>query len=186
MGENLLHWDLATFVEINSHLTSTFLDYLCPLLRYKYFWAPLYAFVFSYLIIKYKRKGIIMILFLILVVFIADKLSSEIIKPYVHRLRPCNDPFVKQYARLLVGCGRSFSFPSSHASNHFAVAVYFICLFYSKWRWILPISILWAFAISYSQVYVGVHYPLDVIAGAVLGISIGFAVGLIPKKILSY
>mgnify|MGYP000123794765 FL=1 len=186
MSESLLNWDLQSFVIINSHLTSTFLDFLCPLLRNKYFWAPLYAFLFSFLIINYKGKGLLMILFLVLVVVLADQLSSELIKPHVRRLRPCNDPFVKEYVRLLVGCGGGFSFPSSHATNHFAVAVYLTTLFYTKWKWILPLSILWAFSISYSQIYVGVHYPVDVVTGALLGTSIGLGVGIVPRKLIKY
>ncbi|MBT5990208.1 MAG: phosphatase PAP2 family protein, partial [Bacteroidetes bacterium] len=79
-----------------------------------------------------------------------------------------------------------FSFPSSHATNHFAVAVYLTTLFYSKWKWILPLSILWAFSISYSQIYVGVHYPVDVVTGALLGTSIGLGVGIVPRKLIKY
>jgi membrane-associated phospholipid phosphatase len=186
MGEQLLQWDLNVFVLINSQLTSLVLDYVCPLLRDKYFWAPLYAFMFSYLIINYKRKGVLIAVLLILTVTIADQLSSELLKPYVHRLRPCNDPFVQPYVRLLVGCGGGYSFPSSHASNHFAIATFLISVFYSKWKWILPIGVLWAFAISYSQVYVGVHYPVDVLTGMLLGISIGMGVGIIPKRIMDF
>ena len=120
-----------------------------------------------------------MILFLGLTFGCTDFISSSLIKPTVQRLRPCNDPEIKSDVKNLVDCGSGYSFPSSHASNHFGLAVFLIVLFFSKWKLILPIGLLWAASISFAQVYVGVHYPIDILAGAMLGGMIGFIMGKI-------
>jgi len=86
--------------------------------------------------------------------------------------------------RQLIDCGGGFSFPSSHATNHFAVGVYLINIFIKKFRWYMPFFILWAGIISYSQIYVGVHFPIDVIAGGLLGSAIGWTMATIMKKII--
>jgi undecaprenyl-diphosphatase len=78
----------------------------------------------------------------------------------------------------IVGCGKGFSFISAHATNHFAIAVFFSVLFYNQYKWIVYIAILWAGLIAFSQVYVGVHYPFDVICGALLGSILGYIQGI--------
>ena len=82
-----------------------------------------------------------------------------------------------------VGCGSGYSFPSAHATNHFAIAVFLIVIFYDKWKPILPIGLFWAFIISFAQVYVGVHYPVDVMCGMVLGVMIGLFTSKLYKNI---
>jgi len=82
-----------------------------------------------------------------------------------------------------VPCGSGYSFPSAHATNHFAIALFLIFVFHDKWKPILPIALIWAFIISFSQIYVGVHYPIDTMAGAILRSSIGIATSFIYKKI---
>jgi undecaprenyl-diphosphatase len=78
--------------------------------------------------------------------------------------------------RLLVQCGSGYSFPSTHATNHFAFALFMIGTLAQRYRWIVAPLIIWAAAIAYAQVYVGVHYPFDVLCGALLGSSIGIFV----------
>jgi len=101
----------------------------------------------------------------------------------VARVRPCNDFSLATDIIHRVPCGSGLSFPSAHATNHFAIAVFLICLFYSRWKPVLPIGIFWAFIISFAQVYVGVHYPVDVTTGALLGITIGLICAGIFKKL---
>lgn len=120
---------------------------------------------------------------LILTVVLADQISSSVIKPFFNRLRPCNDPDLIETVRLLVNCGGGKSFTSSHATNHFAVATFLGCISSAYNRVIAGLLLLWAAAISYGQVYVGVHFPIDIIFGAVLGIFLGAAVyRLLVKK----
>jgi membrane-associated phospholipid phosphatase len=107
-----------------------------------------------------------------------------VIKPLVHRLRPCNDPELSSQVHLLVGCGSGYSFVSSHAANHFGFALFIIILFKDRFSWITVPALLWAFLVSFAQVYVGLHYPADVTLGALIGILIGWATGTICKNIL--
>ena len=179
MLEQLIQFDQSLFFTINHGLSNSFFDWLMPALRNRFFWTPLYLFIIIFFIRNYGKQGWIMILFLGLTFGCTDFISSSLIKPTVQRLRPCNDPEIKSDVKNLIDCGSGFSFPSSHASNHFGLAVFLIMMFYPKWKLILPIGLLWAASISFAQVYVGVHYPIDILAGAMLGGMIGFMMGTI-------
>jgi undecaprenyl-diphosphatase len=179
MLEQLIQFDQNLFFTINHGLSNSFFDWLMPALRNRFFWTPLYLFIIIFSIRTYGKQGWIMILFLGLTFGCTDFISSSLIKPTVQRLRPCNDPEIKSDVKNLIDCGSGYSFPSSHASNHFGLAVFLIVLFFSKWKLILPMGLLWAASISFAQVYVGVHYPIDILAGAMLGGMIGFIMGKI-------
>ncbi|MEA3495790.1 MAG: phosphatase PAP2 family protein [Bacteroidota bacterium] len=185
MLEHILEFDFKLFQLINIYWTNSVFDSVLPFLRNKYFWTPFYIFLFSYFIINFKKKGLLLILIIILLIFVSDQLSSHVIKPFVGRLRPCNEILIKDYVRLLANCSSGFSFPSSHATNHFALAFFLIVLFNKRYKWVFPVLFFWAFAISYSQVYVGVHYPLDILTGGFLGTIIGITFGMIPKNHLN-
>jgi len=86
---------------------------------------------------------------------------------------------LKNEVRNLIACGTGYSFPSSHAANHFGLAVFLILVFFHKWRLILPIGLFWAFSVSFAQIYVGVHFPLDIMGGALLGSMIGYIMSAI-------
>src|SRR5690606_41271822 len=103
-------------------------------------------------------------------------------KKNVKRVRPCNDLVFKNEVNIRVRCGSGFSFTSSHATNHFAMAFFWIALFRHRWKHTLWLCITWASLISFSQIYVGVHYPVDIICGALLGILIGTGVGYLFKR----
>ena len=179
MLEQLIQFDQNLFFTINHGLSNSFFDWLMPALRNRFFWTPLYLFIIIFFIRNYGKQGWIMILFLGLTFGCTDFISSSLIKPTVQRLRPCNNPEIKSDVKNLIDCGSGFSFPSSHASNHFGLAVFLIMMLYRKWKLILPIGLLWAASISFAQVYVGVHYPVDILAGAMLGGMIGFSMGTI-------
>jgi undecaprenyl-diphosphatase len=179
----LLQLDTALFLKIHRGLSNDFFDVLMPILRNRFFWTPLYLFIIIYCIRTYKKIGIYMIGGALLTFALGDLTASRIIKPNVNRTRPCNEVSLTSEIIHRVPCGSGQSFPSAHATNHFAIAVYFILLFYKRWKAILPIGIAWAAAISFAQIYVGVHYPIDVLCGAILGVGIGFLGAFIYQKI---
>lgn len=183
MIAELQQFDAELFLKIHRGLSNGFFDWLMPLVRNRFFWAPLYLFIIIFCIKQYKKQGYYMIGMILITFAIGDLMASRIIKPAVARVRPCNEISLASDIIHRVPCGTGYSFPSSHATNHFAIAVLLICLFYPKWKGILPLGLGWAMLISFAQVYVGVHYPIDVTVGALLGTCIGFFTFFIYQKI---
>ncbi len=178
----LLTYDELLFSLINGVWNHPVLDAVMPWWREKETWIPLYVILGVVLAWRFRFRVIYFMLAVALTVTVADTVSSKVIKPAVERLRPCNDPEVKPAVELRIRCGPGFSFPSSHATNHFAVAAFFFVTLggmYRIMRW--PIF-LWAATIAYGQVYVGVHYPLDVLTGGLLGLLIGWAVAAAYRR----
>ncbi len=179
----LLTWDAALFHFINTSLANPVFDVLMPLCREKWIWAPLYLFIVAFILIHFGSRGWVVLLGLIAVVAISDGLSSELIKKNVHRLRPCNDLALADSVQLRIdSCGSGYSFTSSHAANHFAVALFLCGLLGGLARWIRPAAWVWASIIAFSQVYVGVHYPGDVLGGALVGILVGWSVARLMRR----
>lgn len=173
MTEVLLNWDVQTFLWINVELANDWFDAILPLLRDKLFWVPLYVFILSIVFFNSRwRQSLLVILILAGTMAISDTISSKIIKPTIERVRPCNNPELEGFMIERVRCGGGYSFTSSHATNHFTLSVFLFYLFVGLgiWRWLF---ILWAASIAYAQIYVGVHYPLDVMFGAFNGTLIG-------------
>ncbi|MEO6631312.1 MAG: phosphatase PAP2 family protein, partial [Mucilaginibacter sp.] len=136
----------------------------------------------GFCIYKYKKQGVIIIILLALAAGFADFTSASIVKQVIKRARPCRDVVVSKTDIVRVGCGTGYSFPSTHATDHFAMAFFLIMLFHKKWRWIWLWGIFWAGTICFAQVYVGVHFPLDVTCGALYGILVGWLFSLLFKK----
>jgi undecaprenyl-diphosphatase len=169
MLDSLIHFDQQLFFAINHGLSNPFFDWLMPVLRNRYTWVPLYAFLVIFLTWKYRWTGLMIIVFMGATFGLTDSISSRFVKYLMERPRPCNDLLFKSQVTSLVNCGTGFSFPSAHAANHFGLAIFAILIFYHKWKGVLPVGLIWASAIALAQVYVGVHYPFDVISGAILG-----------------
>jgi undecaprenyl-diphosphatase len=139
----------------------------------KVIWAPLYLAILIYLAYKYKRKFFLILIFIIAAVAMADQFSVQLFKNVFHRLRPCHEPAIQDLIHLVNGeCGGLYGFVSSHAANSFNVAL--LSLMFIRKRWYTMAILLWASVICYSRVYLGVHYPGDVICGAMLGSLIGW------------
>jgi membrane-associated phospholipid phosphatase len=168
---NLINWDFQLFEAINTGMSSLFLDAILPWMREPLFWFPLYTFIIAFAFFNYGKKAYWLVLFLGLTAGSSDMISSRLVKKSIQRIRPCNDDKVMVIER--VRCGSGFSFTSTHATNHFAVASFLIATLGIHHKRIKPWLWFWAALISFSQIYVGVHYPLDILGGAVLGISIG-------------
>lgn len=172
MLELILQADEVVFKWVNQDLQVSFLDAVFPYWREKKFWYPFYLVMLVFILYRHKLKGLYLLLTLFATVGLADTVSSKILKPTVKRVRPCNDPALQGEVNLLVGCGRAYSFTSSHAANHFAIAgflVFTLGRLYRSWKWWL---FFWAGSIAFAQVYVGVHYPLDVLFGTLVGLLV--------------
>lgn len=178
----MIAFDEFLFQLINQEWHNSLLDSVLPIWRNKLFWLPLYVFIASFLLINFKKKGFFLILALAATIGISDTVSSKWIKKTVQRPRPCHEAAFKPETRLLVHCGSGYSFTSSHATNHFAMAFFLIFTLGKIIKRIKLPLFLWAFSIGYAQIYVGVHYPFDVLVGAGIGALIGYFVAMIFGK----
>jgi len=179
--------DQQLLLFVNS-LNTPFWDSVMHAISGKLIWAPLYLAILIYLGITYKRKFYIILIFIILAATLADQ-SSVLVKNIVHRLRPCNDPSLSGLVHIVKGeCGGLYSFVSSHATNSFDVAV--LSLLFIRKRWYSVSIIIWASVVGFSRIYLGVHYPGDVLCGSILGAFIGWSMYslyiLTDKKILQH
>jgi undecaprenyl-diphosphatase len=138
-------------------------------------WLPLYLFLIFLVFYRFRRKGWIIIALTLVVFALTDLTSVHLFKNVFERLRPCHNPALDGLVHLVNGrCGGKYGFISSHAANTFGLAVFMSLVFRNKW---LVISILvWATVVSYSRIYLGVHYPFDVICGAIWGSLISFGI----------
>lgn len=177
--------DQQLFLFINSH-NSPFWDQVMYNMSGKVIWIPLYIAILVALGIKYKRKFFVLVLMIIIAITLSDQISV-IVKNIFHRLRPCHAAALEGLVHLVKGiCGGAYGFVSSHASNSFMVAVLSFSLI--RVRWFTFVMIFWALVIGYSRIYLGVHYPGDVICGSIIGTLVGWGVyklyQLIDRKIL--
>ncbi|MCB0696553.1 MAG: phosphatase PAP2 family protein [Chitinophagaceae bacterium] len=179
----LIYWDFTAWYYLNTQWVNDFFDLLMPVLRNQWTWAPLYLFLLIFMPLNYGRKGWMWCVFFILAFALGDYVSASIIKPYYIRLRPCNNPYIKDIVHLLVPCGSGHSFPSSHATNHFAMGVFSAVSLRKKARWVWVVALLWAFSVAYAQIYVGVHFPGDVLIGGILGTIIGLVTGYTYNRV---
>lgn len=165
--------DTSLFQFINGTMDNYVLDYFLVWVRNKYLWIPLYVFLIAKTILHYKKHAYIILLTAVLAVSISDHLSSGILKPLTERVRPCNNTSIPK-VNIKAPCRNSFSFVSSHASNHFAVAIFFYFILGVKKRRGWHFLFAWAFLICFAQVYVGLHFPGDVLVGALVGVGVSW------------
>lgn len=172
MIEKLEELDRQLFMYLNS-LNAEWLDVLMYWITYKYTWYPLYVALIVLVVIKFKWRGALIMLVVIISVGLADQLTSGFMKPYFGRLRPCHEPEISSLINVVTGCGGRFGFASSHASTTFALATSLWLLLKDWSRWFVW-GFVWATVVAYSRVYVGVHYPSDIFVGALGGIAVGW------------
>ena len=165
--------DQVLFDFIHRDLANPFFDWLLPVYREKAVWVPAYLLIIGLLYKEYgARRTVYLLVCIGVVIGVADQLAASVLKPLVGRLRPCAGGELAGEVRELVGCGGKWSFPSNHATNHFALA-HLLALTYLRGRrgW-QTLAYAWAATICFAQVYVGKHWPGDVLGGAILGLAI--------------
>lgn len=176
MIETLIQLDTELFLALNGAHNS-FFDFLMFWASNKFIWIPLYLF-FLYLLFKnYKWESIGIFVSIIVLITLSDQLSVHLFKDVFQRLRPCHEPELQGVVHLINGkCGGQFGFISSHATNTFALAVFLIQFLGKRYRYFTTLILLWAVIIGYSRIYLGVHYPGDVIMGAAFGSLLGIII----------
>jgi len=180
--QKLIQWDHDLFVKLNSKWTNPLFDTLMPFMRHSIFWIPLYLFILVLVLVNFRVKAYWWIIFFLVTVALTDMTGTKLFKYGFERIRPCNNPDMLAHLRLLVRCPNGWGFVSNHAANHFGMATFLFLTFrhlIRNWIWLV---FLWAGAIGYAQVYVGVHYPSDIAGGMALGIIYGTFTGLVFNK----
>jgi len=165
--------DRSLFVFINHDAHAPVIDPLMSLLRNPDTWIPLYVFMAFWSVIRLKKMTWLFVVCTLITFAFTDSVTAFIFKPFFERLRPCAEPSLAGIVRILDGCGGRYSFPSNHAANHFGLAAFWYGAIFlmtgKKWYWLW----VWAFLVCYAQIYVGKHYPGDILAGTLFGICIG-------------
>ncbi len=181
MVDYILALDEKLLLFING-LHSPWLDSIMFTLTDGKAWLPLFLTVVIFIFIKFKWKGFYVLLLVGLVIFVGDQLSSALLKPWVGRLRPSHQPHLEGVLHIVNNYrGGLYSFVSSHATNSFAVATMLWLLLGKHYKWI-GIFFGWAIIFSFTRVYLGVHYPGDVVAGALLGAAIAWGIYKLVQK----
>jgi undecaprenyl-diphosphatase len=166
--ENLNQLDTDLFLTLNRQHAG-WLDPVMYYLSDREFWFPAYALLLGWLFWRFGgRRALGIALTIGVSVALADQVTSSLLKPVFQRLRPCHEPAIDQWVRVVWECGGTYGFASSHAANAFAFATVLTVLVGTP-RPLMILLYVWAALVSYSRVYVGAHYPLDILAGAGLG-----------------
>ncbi len=171
--------DLSIFYFLNHTISCGALDKFFTIITNVNNWYIAYLILLGISFNKGGRKGKIAVFGVIILILVTDQISAKLIKDIVQRVRPCN---ALTNAMTPLGCNGTFSFPSNHAVNNFATAIFFY-RFFPKLKWILLIT---ASLIAISRVYVGLHYPSDILGGAVIGSAFGYLFSIGAIKLDEY
>lgn len=167
--------DTKLFLYLNSK-HNDFFDVVMFWFSHKYFWIPLYAFFFFLSYKHFGKKVLLVALAAVLVIVLADQISVHAFKNVFLRYRPCHNLDICDQIHLNGGKGGMYGFISSHAANTFALAMFLSLLFKDKIKYFGTAVFTWAALVSYSRIYNGVHYPSDIVIGAIVGMAIGITV----------
>lgn len=176
--------DTRLFVYLNGH-HSPFWDPVMYWASNKLFWLPFYALILFLIIRHYRKASLWVILCIGMLITLSDQLSSHLIKGLVRRLRPSHQPALAGLVHLSeAGAGGLYGFVSGHAANSFALAVFLSLILPRRFGWLKGVLWGWAVLVSYSRIYVGVHYPGDVLCGALLGALVGYGVAALYRWVV--
>lgn len=180
--ENIASWDQELFLYLNA-LHNDSLDPIMIWISGKLTWLPFYVIILAFIIWHFKKRTLLILVGIALTILFADQLASGLMKPLFGRLRPCHDPALEGLVYLAKGCGGQYGFVSSHAANTFGVAMFLWLTFKNLYQWV-AIMFIWAAIVSYSRIYLGVHYPLDIIVGGLVGALCAWFVYWLFDKII--
>jgi undecaprenyl-diphosphatase len=179
----LIQWDKQAFLSLNG-LHNAWMDRFMWLMSETALWIPFFLY-FVYLLVRYKKTESLWLLLLIgIMVTFTDQIASGVFKPLVERLRPTHDPALSGLVHVVNDYhGGRYGFFSSHASNVFAFAGLSL-LWIRRWYYSVLI-LLWASIVSYSRIYLGVHFPLDILTGLVFGLASSFGFHYLYQSLIS-
>lgn len=176
--QKILEVDTDFFLFLNS-FHSDFWDTIMLLVTRKETWLPFYLIIIFYIVKNYRSKAVLILLFLMLTITASDQFSV-LIKEIFQRLRPVHKPAIEHLVHNVLRKGGLYGFVSSHAANVFAIFIFTSCIFKNRSYYLL--LLFWAILVSYSRIYSGVHYPLDILGGAALG----WLLGVVFYKLLMF
>lgn len=184
MIDQLIDKDIALLIYLNN-LGTEHWDGFWLFLSNKYSAIPLYLLLLYFIYKQFGlKKTVVAVLFIVLLIVLSDQ-TSNLFKYGFKRLRPCHNENISHLIRLVGNrCGGLYGYFSAHASNSMALAVFFGLLLRSKLNYLFPILIFWAILVSYSRIYLGVHFPLDIISGMLIGLIYAFLIYLFFKAFL--
>ncbi len=173
MLEQLKAWDEQLLIFLNQFHSPMF-DSIAFYLTKTEFWIPLYGFLLYLIFRDHKKQGWVAVAGIALSIIITDQITSGLMKPYFERLRPSHEPALEGILHLVDNYrGGLYGFASSHAANTTGIAVFVFLLLRPTYTWAWTIFI-WAAIMSYTRIYLGVHYPGDILTGAVVGVIGGY------------
>ncbi len=185
MLDFFLEIDKQLFLILNG-LHSSFFDQVMYYISEKTTWIPLYLVLLYMVFRKYRWKGFLLLVFMVILVTLSDQLSV-LAKNTFMRLRPSHEPSLERLVHIVRGhCGGRYGFVSSHAANTFSLTIFINFLIGDRFRFMVPVMLTYAVLNAYSRIYLGVHYPGDVIFGGLLGVLIGWFVYFLWSKVIKY
>jgi undecaprenyl-diphosphatase len=182
---DLIEQDKQLLQYLNS-LHTDWLDPVMMLFTQTLFWLPLYAVLVYLMIRTYGKTSWIPLLGIAVTIFLADRITSGLMKPYFMRFRPSHEPSLQGLLHLVKGyTGGLYGFASSHAANTLGTATFFWLLLRERYQWIWLLFV-WALVMSYTRIYLGVHYPGDILVGGLIGIASGWTGYVLARAVYQW
>jgi undecaprenyl-diphosphatase len=179
--ETIEKLDRELFLLINQS-GNTSLDPVMVFFSHRGAWVPFYAILLYFLYRQFKKRTYLFLFTVSICVFLSDKFSVYV-KNGFERYRPCYNEELIGIVRIVDGCGGKFGFVSSHAANTFGLALFLSYFMRERYNWIPYIMFTWAAIVSLSRTYLGVHYPTDIIGGAVIGLLAALVTIILHKRL---